>query len=195
MALYLNTDCLFRVRSGGMKRRLSVAIALTGQPEVCYLDEPSTGLDPASRRLLWDAVLTAKQRSSVILTTHSMEEADALCERVAIMVEGRIRCIGAPKELSSRFGNFFVVQVTTPATDHQMQLVRQLLQQLSAGVRFVYAMNGSQKYELPKADTSLQQIFLAVRQAKREGLLHIMECAVSNATLEQAFLAVAAGHS
>ena len=72
--------------SGGMKRRLSVANSLVGNPKVVYLDEPSTGLDPASRRTLWDCIVAAKGNDkSIVLTTHSMEEADALCDRLAIM--------------------------------------------------------------------------------------------------------------
>jgi hypothetical protein len=67
--------------SGGMKRRLSVAIALVGDPSVVYLDEPSTGLDPASRQLLWNVIRAARRERAVVLTTHSMEEAEALCDR------------------------------------------------------------------------------------------------------------------
>ena len=67
--------------SGGMKRRLSVAIALIGKPLVVYLDEPSTGLDPASRRTLWKAIKEAKKISAVLLTTHAMDEAEVRCDQ------------------------------------------------------------------------------------------------------------------
>ena len=67
--------------SGGMQRRLSVANSIVGNPSVVYMDEPSTGLDPASRRQLWDVISRAKRDKSVVLTTHSMEEADVLCDR------------------------------------------------------------------------------------------------------------------
>lgn len=80
--------------SGGMQRRLSVAIALLGNVSVVYLDEPSTGLDPASRQLLWKVVRGARSRCAVMLTTHSMEEAEALCDGLAIFVAGRMACIG-----------------------------------------------------------------------------------------------------
>jgi ABC-type multidrug transport system ATPase subunit len=83
--------------SGGMKRRLSVAIALMGDPLVVYLDEPSTGLDPSSRRLLWDVIKNARKDKAVVLTTHSMEEAEALCDRLGIFVGGRLQCVGNPK--------------------------------------------------------------------------------------------------
>ncbi|GJM98096.1 hypothetical protein PR202_ga15072 [Eleusine coracana subsp. coracana] len=84
--------------SGGMKRRLSVAISLIGDAKVVYMDEPSTGLDPASRKSLWNVVKQAKQDRAIILTTHSMEEAEALCDRLCIMVDGSLQCIGRPKE-------------------------------------------------------------------------------------------------
>lgn len=81
--------------SGGNKRKLSLAIAMIGEPSVLVLDEPSTGVDPFSRRLLWDVILEASvqsRRSTVMLTTHSMEECEALCSKAGIMVDGRLRC-------------------------------------------------------------------------------------------------------
>jgi ATP-binding cassette subfamily A (ABC1) protein 3 len=84
--------------SGGNKRKLSVAIAMLGNPKVIFLDEPSTGMDPEARRFMWnviDRVSTKTKKSSVVLTTHSMEEAEALCTRMAIMVNGEFRCLGS----------------------------------------------------------------------------------------------------
>ena len=86
--------------SGGNKRKLSVAIALIGDPTVVFLDEPSSGMDPETRKKLWKVLGNIKKRdSAVILTTHSMEEAEALCDRMAIMVNGRFKCIGTPNHL------------------------------------------------------------------------------------------------
>jgi len=98
-----------------MKRRLSVAISLIGSPIICYLDEPSTGLDPASRRLLWQAIKNANKTRTILLTTHSMEEAEGLCDRMGIFVGGRLRCIGAPQELTMRMGGTLILTVTTTA--------------------------------------------------------------------------------
>ncbi|KAL4424942.1 hypothetical protein ABPG77_009671 [Micractinium sp. CCAP 211/92] len=99
--------------SGGMKRRLSVAIALLGDPQVIYLDEPTTGLDPISRqaRHLWDLVDRAKRDRAVVLTTHSMEEADILGDRIGIMARGRLRCLGNSLRLKSRFGSGYRVSI------------------------------------------------------------------------------------
>jgi ABC-2 type transport system ATP-binding protein len=89
--------------SGGQRQRLSVALALVNDPELVFLDEPTTGMDPAARRMLWDVVLGLKQRGrSVLLTTHYMEEAEVLCDRLAIMDHGRILEAGTVDELVSR---------------------------------------------------------------------------------------------
>lgn len=80
--------------SGGTRRKLSYAISMVGAPKVVLLDEPSTGMDPKSKRFLWDTILSSFQNTrGAILTTHSMEEADALCSRVGIMVKGELRWV------------------------------------------------------------------------------------------------------
>jgi ATP-binding cassette subfamily A (ABC1) protein 3 len=91
--------------SGGMKRKLCVAIALIGDPDVCLLDEPSAGLDPVSRRNLWDVILRTMSHRSVVLTTHSMDEAEALCRRIGIMVQGQLRVLGSGQHLKHKFGS------------------------------------------------------------------------------------------
>ncbi|CAN0901620.1 ABC transporter A family member 2 [Linum grandiflorum] len=101
-----------RSYSGGMKRRLSVAIALIGDPKIVILDEPTTGMDPISRRQVWDVIQEAKKGRAIILTTHSMEEADVLGDRISIMAKGRLRCIGTSIRLKSRFGTGFVTNVS-----------------------------------------------------------------------------------
>ncbi|KAJ7956358.1 ABC transporter A family member 2 [Quillaja saponaria] len=98
--------------SGGMKRRLSVAIALIGDPKLVILDEPTTGMDPITRRLVWDIIDQAKKGCAIVLTTHSMEEADILSDRIGIMAKGRLRCIGTAIRLKSRFGSGFVAHVS-----------------------------------------------------------------------------------
>jgi ABC-type multidrug transport system ATPase subunit len=90
--------------SGGMKRRLSVAIALIGDPEVVYLDEPTTGMDPITRRYVWDIILEAKAGRAIVLTTHSMEEADVLADTITIIAKGRLRCYGSALRLKNKFG-------------------------------------------------------------------------------------------
>jgi lipooligosaccharide transport system ATP-binding protein len=89
--------------SGGLKRRLQVARALISEPQVLVLDEPTTGLDPDARRMLWDVLLAARTRGvAILLSTHYMEEAERLCDRVAILFQGRILDVDAPKALVAR---------------------------------------------------------------------------------------------
>lgn len=97
--------------SGGMKRKLCVAISLIGDPGVVLLDEPSAGLDPKSRRNLWDVILQTMKHRSVVLTTHSLEEAEALCDRIGIMVKGQLRVLGTKQHLKSLFGSGFELAV------------------------------------------------------------------------------------
>ena len=97
--------------SGGQKQRLAVACALVGDPELLFLDEPTTGLDPQSRRQLWDIILGFKaQNRTVLLTTHYMDEAERLCDRVAIVDQGRIIAEGTPRELIRSIGGEHIVE-------------------------------------------------------------------------------------
>jgi ABC-2 type transport system ATP-binding protein len=102
--------------SGGQRQRLSVALALVNDPEVVFLDEPTTGLDPAARRSLWDTILALKsQGRTVLMTTHYLEEAEAICDRVAIMDRGKLLDIGTPEELISRRFHERAIQFDTLA--------------------------------------------------------------------------------
>jgi ATP-binding cassette subfamily A (ABC1) protein 3 len=90
--------------SGGNKRKLSVGMALVGSPAIVFLDEPSTGMDPASRRFMWRLIQATMATRSVILTTHSMDECEALCGRIGILVNGTLQCLGNAQHLKHRFG-------------------------------------------------------------------------------------------
>ena len=173
--------------SGGMKRRLSVAISLIGMPLVCYLDEPSTGLDPANRRLLWDCIKRAKKSRSIILTTHSMQEAEGLCDRLTIFLDGAMECVGDPKELTMRYSAIYNITVTTAAASQQQQ-VAALMAGLSPSMRLTYSLANTSKYEMSAHKISLFQIFQRMLQARAEG--HVVSWAVSSTTLEDAFIKI-----
>jgi ABC-2 type transport system ATP-binding protein len=103
--------------SGGQKQRLAVATALVSDPELLFLDEPTTGLDPQSRRQLWDVVLGFKSLGrTVLLTTHYMDEAERLCDRVAVVDKGKIIALGTPNELIASLGGQQVVELATQET-------------------------------------------------------------------------------
>mmetsp|Transcript_40231 Transcript_40231/g.119957 ORF Transcript_40231/g.119957 Transcript_40231/m.119957 type:complete len:1026 (-) Transcript_40231:846-3923(-) len=170
--------------SGGMKRRLSVAISFMGQPKVVYLDEPSTGLDPASRRQLWEVVKGNREGRACILTTHSMEEAEALCDRLGIFVDGRLVCIGNPKEITSRYAGYYVFTITVPPEEEAM--AKQLVDSMSSNAVLTYALGGTLKYELPTCDISLSGVFESVNAVKSS--MTIYDWGVANATLEEVFI-------
>lgn len=117
--------------SGGNKRKLSVAQALIGNPPLVLMDEPSTGMDPVSRRALWDIISTVsakRKECTIIITTHSMEEAEALCTKVGIMVGGRLRCFGTIQDLKSKFGHGYTVNSKfCEPTDEEVEEIRSSL--------------------------------------------------------------------
>ncbi|HVY38358.1 MAG TPA: ABC transporter ATP-binding protein [Polyangia bacterium] len=100
--------------SGGQRQRLAVALGLVGDPEVLFLDEPTTGLDPQSRRALWDTIAALRSRGkTVVLTTHYMDEAERLCDRIAIVDHGKRIALGTPAQLIDRIGGAHLVEITT----------------------------------------------------------------------------------
>jgi ABC-2 type transport system ATP-binding protein len=99
--------------SGGQKQRLALACALVGEPDLLFLDEPTTGLDPQARRQLWELIEAFKRAGrTILLTTHYMDEAERLCERVAIMDHGKIIALGSPRELVASIGVEHVVELS-----------------------------------------------------------------------------------
>eukprot|EP00536_Pseudo-nitzschia_multiseries_P003231 jgi/Psemu1/284283/fgenesh1_pg.48_\ len=120
-----DSDRLAAGYSGGMKRRLSLATATIGNPQIVFLDECSTGVDPVARREIWEMVSNMvsekntplAERTSVILTTHSMEECEALCPRIGIMAGGNLRCLGSAQQLKSKFGQGYQVEMKIKSVD------------------------------------------------------------------------------
>ncbi|HEU5336288.1 MAG TPA: ABC transporter ATP-binding protein [Terriglobales bacterium] len=167
--------------SGGQKQRLAVATALVGNPRILFLDEPTTGLDPQSRRQLWD-IVRAFQRGggTVLLTTHYMDEAERLCDRIAIVDHGQVIALGTPAQLIARLGGHHVVEFATsngkPANkdvwrglpgvdsvheDNDMLLlnVREPHQTIPALLQAVEAQ-GSQLIHLTTRQASLEDVFV-----------------------------------
>lgn len=186
--LFTVGDSLVSNYSGGMKRRLSVAISLMGDPKVVYFDEPSTGLDPSSRRLLWEVIKEARRTKAVVLTTHSMEEAESLCDRLGIFVNGKLQCVGNPKDLTARFGGYLSFTVTTPA--HQETAAEGVVRSMAPGARLVYSLGGTQKFELPLREIGVEGVFRRMEEVKLRKELDVMDWGVSNATLEEVFIKI-----
>jgi lipooligosaccharide transport system ATP-binding protein len=105
--------------SGGMKRRLTIARALINEPDVLLLDEPTTGLDPQARHVLWDRLFRLKRRGvTLVLTTHYMDEAEQLCDRLVVMDKGSIVAEGSPRELIGQYSTREVLELRFEADDH-----------------------------------------------------------------------------
>ena len=117
-------DKLTKSYSGGNKRKLSLAIAMIGNPPVLFLDEPTAGVDPGARRKIWATLNQAQKElnSSVVLTSHSMDECEALCHRLVIMFRGTFRCLGSSQQIKSRYGQGFTVLIKTKSTEEDQQV-------------------------------------------------------------------------
>nr|KAF6365702.1 hypothetical protein mPipKuh1_000030 [Pipistrellus kuhlii] len=183
---------LVRTYSGGNKRKLSTAIALLGEPAVIFLDEPSTGMDPVARRLLWDTVARARESGkAIVITSHSMEECEALCTRLAIMVQGQFKCLGSPQHLKSKFGSGYSLRAKVRSDGQQ-----EALQEFKAFVDLTFPGSvledehqGMVHYHLPGDDLSWAKVFGVLEKAKEK--YGVDDYSVSQISLEQVFLSFA----
>ncbi|XP_018424540.1 PREDICTED: ATP-binding cassette sub-family A member 10-like [Nanorana parkeri] len=177
--------------SAGVSRKVCFAISMLGNPTIALLDEPSTGLDPKGQQRLWRAIRAAfknKERGA-ILTTHYMEEAEAVCDRVAIMVSGKLRCIGSIQHLKSKYGKGYLLEIKlkdTQLVDVIHQEVLRLFPQAARQDRFSSLL----VYKIPMDNVrSLSQAFLQLENAKQA--YDMEEYSFSQSTLEQVFLELA----
>jgi len=173
--------------SGGNKRKLCVGIALIGNPSIVFLDEPSTGMDPKSRRFMWRIIASTMKGRSVVLTTHSMDESEALCSRIGIMVGGRLRCIGSAQHLKYRYGNGYQIDVNTGV--HRTNAITDALHQQFAGVRIIEKHPHSIKFQIPHGANHrvlLSDLFQWVEDHREA--LNVVEYSISETTLEQIFI-------
>ena len=186
--------------SGGNKRKLASALALMGRRKIVVLDEPSAGIDPSSRRKLWSMMqnVTAvpddgTQRSNrcLMLTSHSLEEAEALCRRVAIMVSGRLRCIGSLQRLREKFGNRLQVQATAVSQQNGIEDLLQLMRrEVSEDVELVEVQGLSLRFEVPKNnENTLSKVFEVMQKAQREAICG--EYGIGDMSLDQILMELA----
>jgi len=171
--------------SGGQKQRLALACAIVGDPELLFLDEPTTGLDPQSRRQLWDLIVELRASGrSIVLTTHYMDEAEKLCDRVAIVDHGHVIALGTPRELIAGLGAEHVVEFTTVGAP-QGALDAETLQQLD-GVRAAREHDGRWSLEVVELARTVPAL---LAELSRRGLT-LGELATHSATLEDVFVSL-----
>ncbi|XP_030224037.1 phospholipid-transporting ATPase ABCA1b [Gadus morhua] len=173
--------------SGGNMRKLSTAMALIGGPPVVFLDEPTTGMDPKARRALWNCIHSViKEGRSVVLTSHSMEECEALCTRMAIMVNGRFRCLGSVQHLKNRFGDGYTIVLRVTGPDPDLVPVMKFIESELPGSTLKERHRNMLQYQLPSSSTSLAHVFSIL--ARNKELLQIEDYSVSQTTLDQVFV-------
>ncbi|XP_063137065.1 phospholipid-transporting ATPase ABCA3 isoform X6 [Rattus norvegicus] len=178
--------------SGGNKRRLSTAIAIMGNSSVVFLDEPSTGMDPLARRMLWNAVIRTRESGKVIIiTSHSMEECEALCTRLAIMVQGKLVCLGSPQHLKNKFGNIYTMNIKfkTGTDDDVVQDLKNYIAEVFPGSDLKQENQGILNYYIPSKDNSWGKVFGILEKAKED--YNLEDYSISQITLEQVFLTFA----
>jgi ABC-2 type transport system ATP-binding protein len=174
--------------SGGQRQRLAMACALVGDPELLFLDEPTTGLDPQARRQVWELVAELKRAGrTIILTTHYMEEAERLCDRVAIMDHGRIIASGTPEELIASIGGGHVIEF---AVDGGGAVLDPGELAALEGVRSVRRENGSCQLRV----SDLHRVVPGLLAAMAERGVVVSELRTHSATLEDVFVTLTGRH-
>lgn len=172
--------------SGGNKRKLSTAIALIGYPSFIFLDEPTTGMDPKARRFLWNLILDIiKTGRSLVLTSHSMEECEALCTRLAIMVNGRLKCLGSIQHLKNRFGDGYMITVRMKSSVNVKEVVRFFNRNFPEAI-LKERHHTKVQYQLKSEQVSLAQVFSKMEQVV--DVLGIEDYSVSQTTLDNVFV-------
>ena len=181
--------------SGGMKRRISILLSTVGNPNVVFLDEPSTGLDPVNRRFIWKMIKEIKKKSSVILTSHSMSEAEFLSDRICVIKKGKMQCIGNSLELKNIYGDGYVL--TFICEKDQQEKVKNIILGLNKDIKIISDKGGNLIFsagfdkigELGWFIKILNQDFSDEKIKELKGL--VKECGMEQTSIEEIFLKIA----
>jgi ABC-2 type transport system ATP-binding protein len=173
--------------SGGQKQRLALACALVGDPELLFLDEPTTGLDPQSRRQLWELIEGFKSDGrSILLTTHYMEEAERLCDRVAIVDHGRMIALGTPRELVAQLRAEHVLEFALAANSSVDEIPLHQLDGVCAADR----RDGTYRLQVEELHRAMPAL---LQELRRQGA-QLAELRTHSATLEDVFVSLTGRH-
>ncbi|XP_061548446.1 glucosylceramide transporter ABCA12 [Phycodurus eques] len=179
--------------SCGTRRKLSTAIALIGHPQILLLDEPSSGMDPRTKRHLWKIISEeVKGKSAVVLTSHSMEECEALCSRLAIMVKGQFRCLGSLQHIKNRFGSGFTVKMHLAESASDVEAIAVFMQKRFPGTHLKDQHSSLAEYHVPVAPGGVADIFQQLECHRTS--LKIKHFSVSQTTLDEVFINFAMGN-
>ncbi|XP_074551593.1 glucosylceramide transporter ABCA12-like [Halichoeres trimaculatus] len=173
--------------SCGTRRKLSTALALMGHPQILLLDEPSSGMDPHTKRHLWKILSEeVKGKCAVVLTSHSMEECEALCSRLAIMVKGQFRCLGSLQHIKNRFGSGFTVKMYLAEASCDVEAITGLMQRRFPSTYLKDQHSNMVEYHVPVAPGGVADIFDQLESNKNT--LRIKHFSVSQTTLDEVFI-------
>uniref|UniRef100_A0A8C3B1G9 ATP binding cassette subfamily A member 12 n=1 Tax=Cyclopterus lumpus TaxID=8103 RepID=A0A8C3B1G9_CYCLU len=179
--------------SCGTRRKLSTALALIGHPQILLLDEPSSGMDPRTKRHLWKTISEeVKGKCAVVLTSHSMEECEALCSRLAIMVKGQFRCLGSLQHIKNRFGSGFTVKMYLAEASCDAQAITDFMRDRFHSTYLKSQHSTMVEYHVPIAPGGLADIFDQLESNKNA--LQIKHFSVSQTTLDEVFINFAMGN-
>ncbi|KAI3383983.1 hypothetical protein SNEBB_001773 [Seison nebaliae] len=176
--------------SGGMRRKLSLAVALIGQPDIVLLDEPTNGMDPGARRIVWKELLRQMktEKRALILTSHSMAECEVLCSRIAIMVNGEFLCLGSANHLKNKFGNGYIVQLRVKSQNH-VPNAKTLIQRHFKTAKIKDIHGCKLEYQIRQSSDNkieLSKIFRIIEQNKK--IFNISDYSVTQTTMDQVFI-------
>lgn len=194
---------LVRELSGGMKRRLSLGISIVGNPSIVFLDEPTTGLDPDNKRQIWDILSNCKENKCMILTTHLMEEAEVLSDRIGIIVNGQLKCLGSQYKLKRVYGRGFklVINITPPwskksesssespdveSQELKIEYVARFIKDLFPSSQNTENFKQTLIFEIPNEDFDAELLFNEIQKHKEE--LSISNFSLAQVSLEDIFI-------
>nr|XP_040569768.1 phospholipid-transporting ATPase ABCA1-like [Lepeophtheirus salmonis] len=182
-------DQLTHTYSGGNKRKLCTAISLIGKPSTVFLDEPTSGMDPGSRRFLWNCVLDViRGGQSVVLTSHSMEECEVLCSRLGIMVNGKFKCLGTAQHLKSRFGSGYSLTIRSGTTDGNLDSLKDFVLNAFPFSEIKEEHYNQLTYQIPLKTIKLSTIFHEMERAKSMKHLLLEDYSLTQTTLDEVFI-------
>ncbi|TKR61986.1 hypothetical protein L596_026009 [Steinernema carpocapsae] len=176
--------------SGGNKRKLSAAIALVADPPVILLDEPSAGMDPSSQQFMWNLILQLRRSNrTTILTSHSMEECEALCTRLAIMVNGQFECLGGLQHLKTKFGKGYTLTMKLQSMD-DLYNAKEFIQEHLPYACFEAAHCTTLFYRIDSSQCTISDVFDVVN--KLQDVVLVNDYSLSQTTLDEVFVSFAA---
>ncbi|XP_068590097.1 glucosylceramide transporter ABCA12 [Cebidichthys violaceus] len=192
LELSYHRDIITDSYSCGTRRKLSTALALIGHPQILLLDEPSSGMDPRTKRHLWKIISEeVKGKCAVVLTSHSMEECEALCSRLAIMVKGQFRCLGSLQHIKNRFGSGFTVKMYLAEASCDAEAITGFMRDRFHSTYLKDQHSNMVEYHVPIAPGGVADIFDQLESNKNA--LQIKHFSVSQTTLDEVFINFAMG--